>query len=57
MADKIIQIIPAPPDMWAIWEPTEKGEKTEYSPVVCLALHQGEEGGTWVTPMVMFGDG
>lgn len=56
MHSKIIQIIPAPPNMWARWEPDD-GEELEYSPVVCLALMQEKDGGTYVTPMVAFLDG
>lgn len=56
MPSKIIQIIPAPPNMWARWEPDDGGE-LEYSHVVCLALMQEEDGGTYVTPMVAFLDG
>lgn len=55
MNSKILQIIPAPPNMWARWEP-EEGEEAEYSPVVCLALVE-EDGATCVAPMVAFGDG
>lgn len=57
MPDKIIQIIPAPPNMWAVWKPTENIEKEEYSPIVCLALMEDEDGGTWVTPMSICEDG
>ena len=55
MNSKILQIIPAPPNMWARWEP-EEGEEAEYSPVVCLALVE-EDGATCVAPMVAFGNG
>lgn len=57
MPSKIIQIIPAPPNMWARWKPTENVEKEEYSPIVCLALMEDEDGGTWVTPMSIGEDG
>lgn len=57
MQSKIIQIIPSLPNMWARWKPTEKGEVGEYSPIVCLALMQDEDGGTWVTPMSIGEDG
>lgn len=57
MPSKIIQIIPAPPNMWARWKPTEKGEKEEYSPIACLALMEDKDGGTWVTPMSICEDG
>lgn len=57
MPSKIIQIIPAPPNMWARWKPTENVEKEDYSPIVCLALMEGEDGGTWVTPMSIGEDG
>lgn len=33
MQSKIIQIIPAPPNVWVRWKPTEKGEQEEYSPI------------------------
>lgn len=51
MPSKIIQIIPAPPNMWARWEPTEEGEQEEHSPIVCLALMEDEDGFRWVAPM------
>lgn len=57
MSSKIIQIIPATPNMWAIWMPTKYGEETEYSPIVCLALMEDEDGGTYVTPMAATLDG
>lgn len=57
MPSKIIQIIPAPPNMWAMWKPTENGEQEDYSPIVCLALMEDEDGGTWVTPMSIGEDG
>lgn len=57
MPGKIIQIIPAPSNMWARWKPTENGEKEEYSPIACLALMEDEDGYTFVTPMSIFKDG
>lgn len=57
MNSKIIQIIPAPPNMFARWKPTENVEKEEYSPIICLALMEDEDGGTWVTPMSIGEDG
>lgn len=57
MPSKIIQIIPARPNMWATWDPTSKGENEEYSPIVCLALMEDDDGGTWVTPMSISEDG
>lgn len=57
MPNKIIQIIPVSSNMWAKWEPTSKGENEEYSPIVCLALMEDDDGGTWVTPMSISEDG
>lgn len=57
MQSKIIQIIPAPPNMWARWKPTEKGEQEEYSPIVCLALMEDKDGCTYVSPMSIAEDG
>lgn len=57
MYSKIIQIIPATPNMWVRWQPTENGEKEEYSPIACLALMEDEDGGTWVSPMSIGEDG
>lgn len=53
MNDKIIQIIPAPSNMWAKWEPVD-GKEEEPSPIVCLALMENECGFTYVTPMTCF---
>lgn len=57
MSSKIIQIIPAPPNMLAKWEPTIEGENEEYSPIVCFALLEAEDGFTWVTPMSIDSEG
>lgn len=57
MNSKIIQIIPATPNMWARWQPIENGEKEEYSPIACLALMEDEDGMTRVTPMSIGEDG
>lgn len=54
--DKIIQIIPAPPNMFVKWKQTEDCEENELSPVVCLALKDCE-GVTLVSPMVAFESG
>lgn len=56
MDSKIIQIIPAPPNILAKWGPDEGGEM-EYSPIVCLSLMEDEDGGTCVTPMAIGEDG
>lgn len=55
MQSKIIQIIPAPPNMWARWEPDD-GEEVEFSPIICLALMESGNGSTYVSPMVCFAD-
>lgn len=55
MADRIIQIIPAPPDMWARWSPGECCENNSFSRIVCLALKEHEDG-TDVVPMVIIED-
>lgn len=57
MPSKIIQIIPAPPNMWVRWKPTEIVEKEDYSPIVCLALMEDEDGFTWAIPMSIGEDG
>lgn len=57
MPSKIIQIVPAPPGMWARWNPTENVKKEEYSPIVCLALIEDEGVNTYVTPMSISEDG
>ena len=54
--NRIIQIIPAPPNMFARWNLTENGEEDELSPIICLALKECE-GGTFVVPMVAFENG
>lgn len=56
MSSKIIQIIPASPNMWDKWEP-DGGEEMDCSPIVCLALMEDEDGGTCVTPMAIGEDG
>lgn len=53
MDDRILQIIPAPPNMWVKWEPEADECEVDFAPVVCLALKEFE-GGTYVTPMVAF---
>ena len=55
MGERIIQIIPAPPNLWARWESMVEGEEAKYSQVVCLALVDDGEG-TFVSPMVAFED-
>ena len=54
MHDKILQIIPAPADMWAILEgndPDGHAYRTRER-VVCLALIEGRDGTTDVSAMV-----
>ena len=55
----IIQIIPAPPDLYAYYEEDEKEVHKEYGPlrlrVVCLALVENEVGTTWIEPMTIDG--
>lgn len=51
MHDKILQIIPAPADMWAIFRDKETGLVMD-DRVVCLALIKGADGGTSVEAMV-----
>lgn len=55
MEDKIIQIIPAPADMWAVHRGTDQGEDYEcWSRIVCLALVENPECGyRYVRPMDM----
>lgn len=55
MAEKIIQIIPAPPNMWAKWEPFEVGGEVEFGRIVCLALVEDNDGQR-VSPMVLLED-
>lgn len=56
MEDKIIQIIPAPADMWAVHRGNDQGEDYEsWSRIVCLALVEDPECGyRYVRPMQMF---
>lgn len=57
--DRIIQIIPALPNMWARWKPTgEKDEPdtVEFGPVACLALIENSYGQS-VVPMSIDSDG
>lgn len=54
MNDKILQIIPAPADMWAVFEGTDAdGEKyRNRNRVACLALVEGRDGSRDVAAMV-----
>lgn len=54
--DRIIQIIPAPPNMFVKWKQTDNVEENEISHVVCLALKEVEDI-TLVSPMVAFESG
>lgn len=53
--DRIIQIIPAPTDMWAVHRGKDNGEDYEcWSRVVCLALMEDSRTGCrYVRPMEM----
>lgn len=60
MQDKIIQIIPAPADMWSVHRGTDQGEEYEgWCRIVCMALVEDPESGyRCVRPMTMTeGDG
>ena len=54
MNEKILQIIPAPADMWAVFEGTDAdGEKYRYrNRVACLVLVEGRDGSRDVAAMV-----
>ena len=55
MNEKILQIIPAPADMWATYE-DENGE-TKRDRVACLALIGSEDGFRDIYPMVQIDPG
>jgi hypothetical protein len=52
----ILQIIPADPELWALFEPAEGSKEPVQIKVSCLALCQ-EEDGKIVTGMIADGDG
>ena len=55
MNEKILQIIPAPADMWATYE-DENGE-AKRDRVACLALIESEDGFRDIYPMVQIDPG
>lgn len=61
MEDKIIQIIPAPADMWTVHRGTDQGEEYEcWCRIVCLALVEDVDDDRYrcVRPMTLTeGDG
>lgn len=56
METKIVQIIPAPDDMYVEWKRECDDDKRELSPIACLALIE-VDGGRIVAPMAALGDG
>lgn len=56
MYEEIIQIIPSPADMRAVFATDVPGEYFS-APVVCLALKEDREGIRFVVPMVYNGRG
>lgn len=56
MDDKIIQIIPAPFPIWAKWKPVDDEDKEEFSPVICFALKEYQNG-RFIVPMSISEDG
>ena len=56
MNEKILQIIPAPADMWATYEDEQTG-KISRDRVACLALIGSEDGFRDIYPMVQIDPG
>lgn len=54
--EEIIQIIPAPPNMFVRLVQGEN-EKDEYGKIVCLALIKDFDGTTYITPMMLLEEG
>lgn len=52
MPDRIIQIIPAPPNMWVKWNPAGKDCDVDFGRIVCLALMENGK----IVPMTVFED-
>ena len=51
MSDKILQIIPAPADMWAVFRTNKPGVFSRER-VACLALIENEDGCTGIAAMI-----